>query len=51
MRDLVRNDDSIIENGFFVRDILGKNTAIVNLLMKYIQNFCSEDIKVYVYNE
>ena len=48
MKDLVQNDDSIIENGFFVRDILGKNTAIVSLLVKYIENVNFEDNSIFL---
>lgn len=47
MKDLVQNDDSIIENGFFVRDILGKNTAIVNLLVKYIAHVDFSDNTIF----
>ena len=47
MKDLVQNDDSIIENGFFVRDILGKNTAIVNLLIKYIEGVDFDDASIF----
>jgi hypothetical protein len=47
MKDLVQNDDSIIENGFFVRDILGKNTAIVKLLIDYIWNVDFNDNSIF----
>jgi len=34
LSDLLMNDDSVIENGFFIRDIVSKDTKLVDILIK-----------------